>query len=325
MATLKERLPNRAAVEARCQVSMRERYESVSQSTKLERARVQELQRNFIVPGVSALSALMTLFFTTHIIVVGVVIVSAAIFLWYFIAWQAAMKLYERALHSALLPIMSEVLGTTISYFERTLHSEETENLFKKSELITEGYDNIKTDGMFSSSEPYTVLMSELEVTQVISQEKTTETKTLFHGLFTVVTLPKILTGVTFISTEGDTQGFGHRSFWTNLLKLGPVKETQLEWNEFEKDLHVATTSGTEARYILTPNFMEQLHTWWQERKENIRLVFRDNRLYIILPDREVKIALAGTIQTEESMRAYITSIVMPMWRTLTLIEDIRF
>jgi hypothetical protein len=108
------------------------------------------------------------------------------------------------------------------------------------------------------------------------------------------------------------------------VLGLGDIKETELEWNEFERDLHVATNNEAEARYVLTPDFMVDLHDWWSEEKENIRIVFRENKMLMLLPDRGVHINRSTASDKSEDLKDYALTMIKPLWRTLTLVEDIR-
>ena len=69
-----------------------------------------------------------------------------------------------------------------------------------------------------------------------------------------------------------------------NLTPRNKLRETDLEWNDFEKSISVQTTDEIEAREILTPDFMEILYEWWHSHKKATRLSFKDNHVYLGLP-----------------------------------------
>ena len=230
---------------------------------------------------------------------------------------------YANQLNQALMPAVAEILGQPITYQSKNEHSSETKNNFQLANLVQEPYTNLEFDGRYQLASPLPLSLSELQVTRVESQGKHTNVRVIFHGLFVVVHLQKTLDGITYLSTKSEKGTFTHNSFWSKLVG-SEIRETNLEWNQFDQDLHVATSDGTEARYILTPDFMLDLHEWWTEHKENIRLVFKANRLFILLPDRAVHLGYAPLKLSPEKLQKYLLSITKPIWRVLTLVEDVK-
>ncbi len=197
-------------------------------------------------------------------------------------------------------------------------------SLLDHSELVTETRNTFLIDDLLTltiGGKP--LFVSEIDISNVTGTGKNRHTKKIFHGYFAVLDLSKTLSGKTFISTEGDEDGFGHLSFWPSLTKK-EVTETILEWNEFEQLLHVATSDPVEARYILTPDFMHHLYDWWLPNKGNIRLSFVDTRLYILFPDPGVRIY--GTIKkiSDEEIKDFIYSIAKPLLHVVHLVEDVQ-
>lgn len=114
-----------------------------------------------------------------------------------------------------------------------------------------------------------------------------------------------------------DTQASGKQK------KGKDVQETILEWNDFEKLLHVATNNETEARYILTPDMMSNLYDWWIPKKQNIRLSFVSNKMYILFPDNTIRIGTTVQNLNQSHIEKYVLSIAIPLLHILHLIEDI--
>jgi hypothetical protein len=137
--------------------------------------------------------------------------------------------------------------------------------------------------------------------------------------------LNKQLTGRTYISAEGDKQGFAHITFWRRLLQSSTIRETTLEWNQFENALHVATDNPREAREILTPDFMSQLYDWWQEQSnQNIRIAFYNNKMAILFPDPMIDFT-AGSYHQKLSVTTllpYTLKVAKPSRHIVNLVHE---
>ncbi len=194
--------------------------------------------------------------------------------------------------------------------------------VLKDSELITEEYNATRVDDMFSFMlGAQKLFVSELAVQNVQRSNKGNSVKNIFTGYFATFEINKNLTGKTFVSTEGDTEGFGHQTFWNNLTNSG-LGVTQLEWNDFENLLHVATTDPVEARYVLPPDFMQSLYTWWNGKKYNIRISFIQNRMYMLFPSTHVRFGKTVPSLTEDEVLRYIESVSIPLLHILHLADD---
>ena len=199
-----------------------------------------------------------------------------------------------------------------------------TLNRLRESELITESHNTNVVDNLFELwIEGRKLEGSELLIQHITGSGKNRSVKRIFKGYFMSFELAKRLEGKTFVSTEGDEYGFGHKAFFSGKKDEG-LRETTLEWNQFEKLLHVATNNETEARYVLTTDFMSDLYSWWESRKGNIRISFIGNRMYILFPDSKVKfndtIPRIGTKEVEK----YLLTIATPLLHVVHLIEDVR-
>lgn len=265
---------------------------------------------------------------TLPMLVYGVLVLLVAVFgirSWnYFTMMREAYDAYSLDAMHHLVPVMSAVLGRTLSHLPEAMHHEETVAHLTASKLFTDRIDSHETDDCYQVAGKLAGSVRELKVTRTESNGKRTVTITLFSGLFGIFVLPRTLTGATYISTEGDGSGFAHRSFWTSLTESGEVKETELESNAFERDLHVAASNPVEARYILTPYAMANLHDWWLEHKANIRIAFTGNMLYIALPDIHIVFKDIPTNPTHKDMQKYLTTTLIPLWRILNLTEKVR-
>jgi hypothetical protein len=197
-------------------------------------------------------------------------------------------------------------------------------DLLHHSELITEKSNYLAVDNLFQVTGAHgNIFVAELEVKNITGSGESRRVKNIFKGYFVSLDLKRALSGKTFVVTEGDEQGFGYGSFWGS--RTGDkLKETTLEWNEFEDLLHVATTDEVEARYILTPSFMHDLYDWWKDKKVNIRLAFIANRLYILFPDQAIRLYDTVPKIDEKVLTDYLYSITKPLYHVVCLVEDVK-
>jgi hypothetical protein len=185
--------------------------------------------------------------------------------------------------------------------------------LLVHSELITTTYHKMHLDDMFKVSlQGSELFVAELNLMEKKGSGKNQRLVSIFEGLFISFDIQKQLEGKTFVTTDKDTKGFGNGS---------NVEPTQLEWNDFEELLHVTTTNPVEARYVLTPNFMLDLYTWWNGKEGNIRLSFIQNRMYVLFPYTKLFGENSFEI-TEASVSTYLKQTCTPLFHILKLIGD---
>jgi hypothetical protein len=218
----------------------------------------------------------------------------------------------------AKYPAFAGLVGNQLSP-----EAESTFSSLRDSELITEPFNRKRVDNRFEVYLGSVKLAgSEIDIKHETGSGKNRSVKHIFSGYFISCELSRTLEGKTFVSTEGDESGFGHKSFFSGLNK-GGVNETILEWNQFENLLHVATNSEVEARYILTTNFMSDLYTWWQGKKGNIRIAFIGNHMYMLFPDTKIRFDRTIAKINEKEVKEYVTSISLPLLHVLHLAEDV--
>ncbi len=189
------------------------------------------------------------------------------------------------------------------------------------SELVTEPRNTLHVDDVVSFTHQHQDIFSaELDITHITGSGKHRNVKKIFHGCFVWCELSKPVIGKTFVSTEGDRNGFGHRSFWTS-RSSATAQETTLEWNDFENLLHVATTNPIEARVILTPDFMIRLYDWWKDHKQNIRISFIGSHMYVLFPSESVFMFTSIRKIDSTQIREEILAICKPLLPILHLAE----
>lgn len=225
---------------------------------------------------------------------------------------------------------IAELIDILRAHFRSLRESPESEQVLASltsSELITEPFNTTHIDNVFAVDVAEKRLMvSELHLEHITGSGRSRSVKQVFKGYFVALPLKKALTGKTFISTEGDTHGFAHRTYWATLLDTNTkVKETKFEWNDFEELLYVATDNNREAREILTPMFMTDLYDWWKKQGElNIRISFVGNLMYVIFPDSQIRFEHTVSRVEPAELKEYMLTIARPLLHVLHLVEDVK-
>ncbi|MCA9359816.1 DUF3137 domain-containing protein [Candidatus Kaiserbacteria bacterium] len=239
-------------------------------------------------------------------------------------SWFMNTQLLAREINMALVPVFGALFDRQFLYTHNRGDTSTIKSLLSDSSLMTDKNITIGADDSYQSFGEQPVDFHELTVTSKQSRGPKGESRDVlvFKGLFMVATLPKSHNAETYITTDNDRSGFANRSFWSDLLEHGKVKETVLEWNDFEEDLHVATDNPSIAREILNPEFMQDLHTWWLEHKLDIRISFKQDKLYLLIPETTISISTTTSSERLSAIKHYATSLAKPMWRGFLLVED---
>lgn len=225
---------------------------------------------------------------------------------------------------------IAELTDVLRAHFRSLRESPESEQVLASlttSELITEPFNTTHIDNVFAVDVAEKRLMvSELHLEHITGSGRSRNVKQVFKGYFVALPLKKALSGKTFISTEGDTHGFAHLTYWATLLETDTkVKETKFEWNDFEELIHVATDNNREAREILTPEFMADLYDWWKNHgKLNIRIAFVGNLMYMLFPDGQIRFEKTVSSVEPQELKEYMLTIARPLLHVLHLVEDVR-
>lgn len=331
---LKHKIPDQPALRARLHDVMQSNLPDFLNVTDSKRAEVIGNRRYMVLAAISSALLVVELFFaslnhtsTVLGILVGCTILFLVVLLLAGRQWFNNTKTLAREMNMALVPILTNTLDQVLLYTHDSEHSNDTAALLTESSLIT------VPDIIPSGDDVYWVYgKSEVSVRELVimQQGRDKEGKidpklstTVFKGVFVIANLQYFHGAETYISTDGDRFGFAHRSFWSNVMEWGKVKETVLEWNDFENHLHVATSDPTAARELLTPDFMEDLYDWWTEHKLNVRIAFKGKKMYLLLPEASISIGNSTTSTKLKDIERYAWTVARPIWRSLLLVEDV--
>lgn len=105
----------------------------------------------------------------------------------------------------------------------------------------------------------------------------------IFWGAFAIAELPIHFNGETYIYEDNWEKYIGDVAKNVQKLKHGE-KLVNLENITFEKCFKVISTDQVEARYILSPRFMESVLSYKKHLKSSVSLSFKSNKIFIALP-----------------------------------------
>ncbi|MEX2369320.1 MAG: DUF3137 domain-containing protein [Candidatus Paceibacterota bacterium] len=166
---------------------------------------------------------------------------------------------------------------------------------FKDSGLYTD-YTSLGCEDKLTSRWQH----SSVEAYEITANERRNkETVTIFRGFLVKASIDKEFSGETYVQTESDSGTVAGES----RLPFGSsdVRETELEWIDFEKFLQVKSSDPTEARQIFTPDFMEVVHDWWREHEKPLRMAFKGKAVYIAYPTHiDLEPRIFGKLEAEK-------------------------
>ena len=159
-------------------------------------------------------------------------------------------------------------------------------NDYERSGLFLKSPDKYNGDDYVEGLRGKTVFcFSELHSEYKVSTGKSTSWHTIFKGLFFIGDFNKHFHGRTYVYSENNPQvGLFTRWFSSFASDLELVK---LESTEFENKFIVYSNDQVEARYILTPSFMERLSKLQDLMGEGTSYSFVDTNVYVAVPIRD--------------------------------------
>ena len=154
---------------------------------------------------------------------------------------------------------------------------------YRNSGLYLEETDRYRGDDYVEGLRDKTVFcFSELHTEKKITNGKNTSWQTIFKGLFFIGDFNKNFNGRTYVYSENNPQlGFFSKMFSSFAWDLKRVK---LESLEFENKFVVYSDDQVEARYILTPSFMERLVKLQDLMGDNTSYSFVNTNVYVAVP-----------------------------------------
>lgn len=145
----------------------------------------------------------------------------------------------------------------------------------------------------------------------------------IFQGLLFKADFNKNFQGHTTIETDESEERFGFLARGAQRLfsSMSELKLIELENPEFESHFKVRSTDPTQARYIITPDFMERVLALKSKLGVNVQLAFKDSSVIVAIPRRGDFMELSGGL---DNLTTSIEWLQKDLVNTLVLIEDLK-
>ena len=111
---------------------------------------------------------------------------------------------------------------------------------------------------------------------------------TIFQGLFIVADFNKNFYGKTVVLPDVAQNTFGNMlGSWLQSKNMSRDELVKMDNYEFEKEFVVYSDDQIEARYILSPTYMEKILEYKKKSKEKLFISFVDNHLHLAIDYRK--------------------------------------
>jgi hypothetical protein len=217
-----------------------------------------------------------------------------------------------------------EVVTEIIQAIDKTFHYSpkrsvsqaqfQTSQLFSKPDNYTgEDYVSGKLD------------KTDFEFSEIHAQEESRDSdgdttySTIFKGFFMVADFHKHFHGHTVVVPDRTGEGWFGRVFKGS--KRNGKQLAKMENPEFEKAFDVYATDQVEARYILTPNMLENIMNLKKRFNATVHLAFINSCVYIAISWRKYDFLepnLKNSLLEESTIHKFLDDV----WVCLDIIED---
>ena len=198
---------------------------------------------------------------------------------------------YKTSVKTEIFPEIFKFFGEDFQYSE---DSQLKMELLDVSRIIP-SYDNsYLEDYVKGSYKDVTMELTEANLTKVEGYGKHRRTVTVFNGIFILLEMNKNFSGSTIVKKDEE-------KIWNLFTKSKDLENVKLEDPVFEKKFEVYSTDQVEARYLLTPSFMERLlelsDIFSEYGRGVIQCSFYMNKLLLMIPSSKNRFEVGSIYQ----------------------------
>jgi Protein of unknown function (DUF3137) len=157
------------------------------------------------------------------------------------------------------------------------------QNDYEKSGLFLQDPDSYMGDDYVEGKRDKTFFcFSELNTKHKVGSGKNEHWETIFQGLFFIADFNKNFSGRTYVWSEENPQ----LNFFTKIFSSFSrgLEKVKLESTEFERCFIVYSNDQVEARYLLTPSFMERIMKLQAMMGQGISFSFVNTNINVAVP-----------------------------------------
>lgn len=161
-----------------------------------------------------------------------------------------------------------------------------SENDYRNSGLFLQKPERYYGDDYVEGKRDQTFFcFSELHTQHKVGSGKNSHWETIFHGIFFIADFNKNFSGRTYVWNEENPQ----LNFFSRIFSSlsGNLEKVKLESTEFERRFIVYGSDQVEARYILTPSFMERMMKLQDMMGSGISFSFVNTNINVAVPIRD--------------------------------------
>jgi hypothetical protein len=234
-------------------------------------------------------------------VVIGVTVV-AVILLWW---WTySPVRRYRRSVKSEIYPDIFRYFGPDFTY---QVEGQLSARSLQPSGILPGFDDETREDYVSGTYNSVGIELTEARLTEKQGSGDNRRNVEVFRGMFIRFHMNKSFAGHTVV-----VQDVGRVGNWLS-SRFSGLERVALEDPVFEKRFEVRSSDQIEARYLLTPSFMErllELGTLFGSRK--LRCAFYDDRLLFLIESSQNRFE-GGTILEPETFADEIRAILSEM------------
>jgi hypothetical protein len=164
-----------------------------------------------------------------------------------------------------------------------------------------------------------TIGKTDIEFCELHTKDRRTDSKgrthyvTIFKGIFFIADFHKHFSGRVYVLSDFGERFMGFFGKMFQNMNIARPDIVRLENPEFEKYFAVYATDPVEARYILSPAFMERILAMRKKWNGNIQMSFINAKMYLALPLQKniFEPSLRRTVKRFDDVLAYYEQIKM--------------
>jgi len=325
MKKIKEDIPTAEALHTRLHTIMESGLANFVSTTNARRISVRTHVRFAVMSGLFALSIVGFLFAAqVDLNTLFGKIISMTLLLWLTVllvsgkSWFIGSTLLAREVNMALVPILASMFDRTLLYTYNESKVDAVAELLNDSQLLVDEVTNLKVSSIYTIFSEF-----EMKVHEVKFDQKTKSPSgkmTVAHATFIDVNISNEEVAPTILASTGSRFGFSQQGLVQHLQNNESLHSIEIA----DKNLKAFSTDTVAGNNFLKKATLQMLSDWKKDAEENIRVMRKGTKLYILVPASQKGTAYISTSTKQKSIERYASVIARPIWRALMLAEEVR-
>jgi hypothetical protein len=234
--------------------------------------------------------------------------------------WYCNDKILSQELNLALVPIVTATFSRLVLYSHDNSHRVAAKKALLESGILPEAEAVFAADDVYTFFEPFDIQIRKIQFKRKVSKFQFFKNSSQ-SGVLVEATLNKVFSGQTFIEASKPKLTTPKDCFWCGLEPV--LLPVPLSLSQSEATIEAASTNLIESEAILTPDFLSALVRFGSENKDAVRVVIKENKVFIFFLDSSSQHDSAATSTNTKELISYSLVALRPMWRILALLEEV--